>query len=166
MLIGNLLIILTGLLVSITVYFRLGEDFKNKKVILEEEYPSIETGLIYADVQDFVNKYESEEGELFIVGIDIKNKPYRLKNISFNKLIDEITFDFGAELKIILTGVSTIAVGDKQFLIYGFETATVKSGNQFNFDWKGNRLMLYVSDTEPVQLKIPSQMPTIIFNWS
>ena len=166
MLIVNLLIVLTGLLISITIYFRLGEDYRNKKLIDEEDYPPIETGLIYADVQDFVNKHESEEGKLFIVGIDIKDKSYRLKKVTFNKLIDELVFDLGSELQIILTGVSTIAVGDKQMIRYGFETGVIKYDKQYDFDWRGNRLMLNSEKNEPVQLKIPAQMPTIIFDWT
>jgi hypothetical protein len=166
MLIGNMLIILTGILVSITFYFKFGEDSKNKILLEEEDFPSIETGLIYAQVQDFVDKYEKEKGKLFVVGVEIKDKILPLERITFNKLTDEINLDFGSTLKISLTGVSTIAVGDKQFLIHGFETASIDYDQQYELDWRHNKLLLLSGKNEPKQVKIPSQMPTIVFDWS
>ncbi len=166
MLIGNMLIILTGILVSITFYFKFGEDMKNKIILEAEDFPSIETGLIYAQVPDFVEKYEKEKGKLFIAGTEIKDTTVNLNKISYDKLIDEITLDFGSSLKINLTGVSTIAVGDKQFLIHGFETAHIDFDQQYNLDWKQNKLLLISGKNEPKQIKIPAQMPTIVFDWA
>ncbi len=161
-----MLIILTGILVSITFYFKFGEDMKNKVILGEDDFPTIETGLIYAQIEDFVEKYEKEKGKLFIVGTEIKDKTVLLNRISYNKLIDEIGLDFGSSLKINLTGVSTIAVGDKQFLIHGFETAYIDFDQQYNLDWKHNKLLLLSGKNEPKQIKIPAQMPTIVFDWS
>jgi hypothetical protein len=135
-------------------------------VILDEDYPEIESGIIYAQVDDFANKYEKNEGELFIIGLDIKETRHKLENVSYNKLTDELKFTFQPALSIVIIGAATIGVGDNQFLIFGFETAIVKEKDTHLFDWKGNRLLLSKNNQKSTQIKLPSQQPTMIFSWS
>lgn len=165
MLILNLLIILTGVLLSITVYLRLAGGEENQIFIEEEEYPNLENGLIYVQVSDFVSKYEKNKGSLYIIGIDIKEDTFKLEKATFKKLTDELKLEFSPSLVITLTGVSTIAVGESQFMIHGFEIGKVKYDRNYNFDWKHDKLLLKLKGKKAIQLRLPAQMPTMVFTW-
>lgn len=165
-LILNLLIILTGVLISYTIYNYVFNSDKNITRYTDEDFPPVETGLIYAQVEDFCNKYEKEKGKLFIIGFDIPEEPFQLTNVKFDKLTDQLTFQFSPALKLELTGVSTIAVGDEQFLIHGFEEAKLHYGGNHNMNWTRNQLVLEKNKQEPQILKFPPHQPTILFDWS
>lgn len=150
---------------SLTLYYKIALDSKNKRIIPEHQFPEIETGIIYAQVNDFVNKCEKNRGQLFIVGVETPPTEFKLEKVSYDKLTDEVNMVFSPSVKITLTGVATIGVGDKQFLVYGFETARIKTDKEYFFDWKHDKLMLSQGENKPVHLKLPPQMPTIVFSW-
>ena len=165
MLVGNLLIILTGVLISYTAYSRLSLLSDDVVILSEEDYPEIEEGLIYASVDDFANKHEKVKGTLFIAGLDITEKELNLVDVSYKKLTDEITFKFSPSTSIKLKGVATIAVGDHQFLVYGFEEGVVRQNGVHRLTWLDNKLQISTKNKDVRKIKIPAKMPTIAFNW-
>ena len=165
-LIANLLIILTGVLISYTIYNRIINDDKNVIKYLDDDFPEIESGLIYAQVADFCNKYDKNKGFLFIVGIDIPDHKFDLQNVKFDKLTDELSFSFSPSLQLKLTGVSTIAVGDEQFMIHGFELCEIQFKGKHELNWTRNKLEIKKVNEETKTIKLPPQKPTIVFDWS
>jgi hypothetical protein len=165
-LIANLLLVLTGVLLSITAYLKLSEDESKMIVILDEDYPEIESGIIYAQVDDFASKFEKKEGELFIIGLDKKGSNHNLENVAYNKLTDELKLTFKPSLNIAIKGAATIGIGDNQFLIFGFDTAVIKEKDTSLMDWKSNRLLLSKNNQKPTRIKFPAQQPTMIFSWT
>lgn len=165
-LIANLLLILTGVLLSYTIYNQLSINQKNIIRLIDDDFPTIESGLIYAEINDFCNKYEKNKGILFVAGIDEKITELTLQKVQYQKLTDLLTFTFSPSLTMKLKGVSTIAVGDEQFMIHGFTTCEIKSKETYLFDWSGNQIILKSKNQVEKIVKIPDQKPTLLFDWS
>ncbi|GEM_PF-1580448 len=171
-----LLLIVTGVLLAITTYLRILRDPSKVIQVSTTAIPSIESGLIYATITDFCNKIELNEGQLFIAGIPTENGVHQLLNADYDKLTDQTTLNFThkpdsgkkAKWQLIISGVTTVAVGDEQFMFYGFDQLHVKTpAKDVILAWKGSRLD-YIDRTDETtyQVQIPSGEPTVAFDWS
>jgi hypothetical protein len=166
-LIINLVLVMTGVLLGYAVYRRFYIDrVTNYYEYKDSKFPEPEMALIYAVPDDFCNKIEYNTGSLFIIGIDEILHEVKVTKATYNKLLDvvEITFSKGIILKV--TGLSTIAVGDEQFMFYGFKQIEFKSKDeQLKLIWDDSHLSLE-KNGEVYFVKMPDGEPTFAFDWS
>ncbi|MGM0477691.1 MAG: hypothetical protein ACQERC_00585 [Bacteroidota bacterium] len=171
-----LLLIVTGVLLAITTYLRMLHDPSKDIQVSSAAIPSIETGLIYATITDFCNKIELHEGQLFIAGLPTEEGSHRLLKADYDKLTDHATLEFthkpvsgkNEKWSLVLSGVTTVAVGDEQFMFYGFDRLQVKTPSKnIQLVWKGSRLdYIDLDDEATYRVQIPSGEPTVAFDWS
>lgn len=166
-LIINLVLIMTGVLLGYTVYNKIYVDsVTNYYEYLESKFPEPEMALIYAVPDDFCNKIEYNTGSIYIVGIDDILKDVKLTKATYNKLIDEVEITYTKGIKIKVRGLNTIAVGDEQFMFYGFkEMEFISKNEQIKLIWDDSHLALEKNDTE-YTVRMPDGEPTFAFDWS
>jgi hypothetical protein len=162
----NLLIIMTGVMLAFIVYNRIiiGKD-ENSIKANTEHYPHIESALIYVLPSDFVSKLEKTKGKIFMVSTDEIEKDITLINGEYNKLTDVISLTYSNGISTTIKGATTIAVGDNQFLFYGFEELIHTKGKEkSDFIWEQDRLVQKKGE-ELVSIRIPDRLPVYIFDW-
>ena len=162
----NLLIIMTGVLLAFFVYNRAlnGKD-KNYIKANTDHYPHIEGALIYVLPIDFVSKLELGIGKIFLVSSEEAEEDITLIDGQYNKLTDVISLNYSNGIKTTIKGSTTVAVGDNQFLFYGFEELIHSNGkNETVFQWERDRLVQRNGE-ELVSIKIPDRSPVYIFDW-
>jgi len=162
----NLLIIMTGVMLGLIVFNRLmvGNNHNYIKANTTH-YPHIEGALIYVMPSDFVSKLEKKSGKLFLATTDEVEKNITLVNGEYNKLTDEISLFYTQGISTTIRGARTIAVGDYQFLLYGFEELVHQKGKgKTIFQWEKDRLV-QKNGKELISIKIPNQSPVYIFDW-
>lgn len=166
-LIINLVLIMTGVLLGYTVYNRIYinsiTDYYEYK---ESMFPEPEMALIYAVPDDFCNKIEYNTGSMYIVGIDEILHDVKVIKATYNKLIDEVEITFSKGISVKVKGLSTIAVGDEQFMFYGFKEMEFRSKDeQLKLIWDDSHLSLEKNDIV-YTVKMPDGEPTFAFDWS
>lgn len=162
----NLLITMTGVMCAFIVYNRIvmGKDENAIKVDLES-YPYIERALIYVLPADFISKLDKPVGKIFMASAGEVETKITLIEGNYNKLTDEIKLKFTNGVKLMVRGSATVAVGDNQFLFYGFEELIHTKGKEkYIFQWEDNRLVRKYNDEE-INVKIPDRLPVYIFDW-
>lgn len=166
-LIINLVLIMTGVLLGYTVYNKIYVDsVTNYYEYLENKFPEPEMALIYAVPDDFCNKIEYNTGSIYIVGLDEIVEGVKLTKATYNKLIDEVEITYTKGIKIKVRGLNTIAVGDEQFMFYGFkEMEFVSKNEQIKLIWDDSHLALEKNNTE-YTVRMPDGEPTFAFDWS
>lgn len=166
-LIINLVLIMTGVLLGYTVYNRIYIDsITNYYEYLGNKFPEPEMALIYAVPDDFCNKMEYNTGAINVVGIDDIIRDVKVTKATYNKLIDEVEVTFTKGINVKIKGLNTIAVGDEQFMFYGFSEMefTSKEGS-LKLIWDDSHLALEKNNTE-FTVKMPDGEPTFAFDWS
>lgn len=162
----NLVIMMAGVMLAFIVYNRIivGND-KNSIKANTDHYPHIEGLLIYVMPSDFVSKLEKTKGKLFLASTDEVEKDLTLIDGKYNKLTDEITLNYTNGISTMIRGSRTVAVGDDQFLFYGFEELIHTKGKEKTvFMWEENRLV-QKNGEELLSIKIPDRLPVYIFDW-
>lgn len=130
-----------------------------------DHFPYIERALIYVMPQDFVSKLEKNKGKIFMVSTDVVESDISLKDGDFNRLTDTITLRYTNGVSTKIRGSRTVAVGDNQFLFYGFdELIHIKGKTELIYQWEEDRLVQQVNG-ELVSINIPDRMPVYIFDW-
>ncbi|HLW30348.1 MAG TPA: hypothetical protein VKX29_05785 [Brumimicrobium sp.] len=162
----NLLIIMTGVMLSFIVYSRVLNGSNNNYVkVNTEHYPYIEGALIYVMPSDFVSKLEKTPGKLFLATTEEVEKNLTLTGGDYNKLTDVITLLYTKGVSTSIRGARTVAVGDNQFLFYGFEELIHTKGKvKTIYQWEQDRLV-QKNGEELVSVKIPDRLPVYIFDW-
>lgn len=163
----NLVLIMVGVLLAYTVYNRFYIDsITNYYDCKESEFPEPEGALIYAMPDDFCNKIEYNKGSVFIIGIDQILKDIKLTKAKYDKLLDELTIHFNNGTSLKVNGISTIAVGDEQFMFYGFNKMEFNSKyDHIILVWDSNQLNLK-KNGEDFVVRMPDGEPTFAFDWS
>ena len=166
-LIINLVLIMTGVLLGYTVYNKVYIDsITNYYEYLGSKFPEPEMALIYAVPDDFCNKIEYNTGSINIVGIDEIIRDVRVTKATYNKLIDEVEITFTKGIKVKVKGLNTIAVGDEQFMFYGFkEMEFTSKDQQLKLAWDDSHLALEKDNME-YTVRMPDGEPTFAFDWS
>lgn len=166
-LIINLVLIMTGVLLGYTVYNRVYIDsITNYYDYKESHFPEPEMALIYAVPDDFCNKMEYNTGSMYIVGVDEIIHDVKVTKAIYNKLLDEVELRFSKGIVIKVKGINTIAVGDEQFMFYGFKEMEFKSKEeQLKLIWDDSHLALE-KNGEVYTVKMPDGEPTFAFDWS
>lgn len=162
----NIVLMMTGVLLAFLVYNRviIGDD-KNYIKANTDHYPHIEGALIYVMPNDFVDKLEKTPGRLFLATTDEVEENLTIIGGEYNKLIDEITLKYNQGITTKIRGSRTVAVGDHQFLFYGFEELTHTKGKKKTvYQWEENRLV-QKNGEELISIKIPDRLPVYIFDW-
>lgn len=162
----NLLILMTGVLLAFIVYNRtMVSSDKNSIKVNTDHFPYMERALIYVMPQDFVSKLEKNRGKIFLVSTDEVESEVSLIDGDFNKLRDIITLRYTNGITTKIRGSRTVAVGDNQFLFYGFDELIHSKGKTENvFLWEEDRLVQKING-ELVSINIPDRMPVYIFDW-
>lgn len=166
-LIINLVLIMTGVLLGYTVYNRVYIDsITNYYDYKGSHFPEPEMALIYAVPDDFCNKMEYNTGSMYIVGVDEIIHDIKVTKAVYNKLLDEVELRFSKGIVIKVIGINTIAVGDEQFMFYGFKEMEFKSKEeQIKLIWDDSHLALE-KNGEVYTVKMPDGEPTFAFDWS
>lgn len=166
-LIINLVLIMTGVLLGYAVYNKVYIDsITNYYEYLGSKFPEPETALIYAVPDDFCNKMEYNTGSINIVGIDEIIHDIKVTKASYNKLLDEVELTFTKGINIKIKGLNTIAVGDEQFMFYGFKEMEFSSKDEkLKLVWDDSHLALEKDNTE-YTVRMPDGEPTFAFDWS
>jgi hypothetical protein len=166
-LIINLVLIMTGVLLGYTVYNRIYIDsITNYYEYDGSKFPELEMSLIYAVPDDFCNKIEYHTGAINIVGVEHILRDIKVTKATYNKLIDEVEIKFEPGITINVKGLSTIAVGDEQFMFYGFKEMLFKSKNEeLKLIWDDSHLSLEKNGTV-YTVRMPDGEPTFAFDWS
>jgi hypothetical protein len=162
----NLLVVMTGVMLAFTVYNRIvvGKD-ENSIKANTEHYPHIESALIYVLPSDFVSKLDKVKGKIFMVSTDKIENDVTLTGGEYNKLTDIISLSYSNGISTTIKGSTTVAVGDNQFLFYGFEELIHTKGKEkSDFIWEQDRLV-QKNGEELVSIKIPDKLPVYIFDW-
>jgi hypothetical protein len=162
----NLVIMMTGVMFSFIVYNRIvaGKN-ENSIKVNTDHYPHIEGALIYVMPSDFVAKLEKIKGKIFLASTDEVEKDTTLTGGDYNKLTDVITLNYTKGISTTIRGSRTVAVGDNQFLFYGFNELIHKKGKEkIDFIWEEDRLVQKNGD-ELVNIAIPDRLPVYIFDW-
>jgi len=157
---------MTGVMLAFIVYNRvlLGDD-KNSIKVNTDHFPYIEGALIYVMPQDFVAKLEKTKGKIFLASTNEIEDDVTLIGGDYNKLTDEITLKYNNGISTMIRGSRTVAVGDNQFLFYGFEELVHTKGKEkFDFLWEENRLV-QKNGNELISIKMPDRLPVYIFDW-
>lgn len=162
-----LLLIFMGVFVSLLLFRTLNIKQANKeKLIFIEDFPEVEEGLIYVIPKDFCCKVELNKGTLFIADFyDIPQEAELIKS-EYKKLTDTVVLEF-KNLTLEITALTTIAFGDEQFCIFGFDTLNIikNSKNIANYTWKND--FLEVTQEENVRLlSIHDGGPCVLFSWT
>lgn len=163
----NLVLIMAGVLLAYTVYHRFYTDsITNYYDYKESHFPEPEGALIYAMPDDFCNKIEFNKGSVFITGMDEILKDIKLTKAEYDKLLDEVNIEFNNGVSLKVNGISTIAVGDEQFMFYGFNKMEYKSKSDHIFlIWDSSQLNLK-KNGEDFVVRMPDGEPTFAFDWS
>jgi len=166
-LIINLFLIMTGVLLGYTVYNKVYIDsITNYYEYQGNRFPEPEMALIYAVPDDFCNKIEYNTGSINIVGINEIIDNVKVTKATYNKLIDEVEISFSKGINIKVKGLNTIAVGDEQFMFYGFKEMNFKSKDQqLKLIWDDSHLALE-KDGIVYTVRISDGEPTFAFDWS
>lgn len=166
-LIINLVLIMTGVLLGYTVYNKIYIDsITNYYEYLGNKFPDPETALIYAVPDDFCNKMEYNVGSINVVGVDEIIHDVKVTKATYNKLIDEVNITFTKGINVRVKGLNTIAVGDEQFMFYGFKEMEFNSKNEkLKLAWDDNHLALEKEGTI-YTVRMPDGEPTFAFDWS
>lgn len=166
-LIINLVLIMAGVLLGYTVYNRIYIDsITNYYEYMGSKFPEPEMALIYAVPDDFCNKIEYNTGAINVVGIDDILHDVKVTKAAYNKLLDEVEITFSKGIVVKVKGLSTIAVGDEQFMFYGFKQMEFKSiDEQLKLIWDDSHLSLE-KNGEVYFVKMPDGEPTFAFDWS
>lgn len=160
-----LLLSFTGVLLAVGFYRRFTIDpDKNKKHIYATDLPEIEPDVLYVSLEDFVAKYEKVEGNLFLAGEKINQQAISLKEVNFDKLLDEFYLQFSGGIKFSCTDLKTIGVGDNQFVIYGFDQAILSNKDKRRFKMSNKSVYELVKD-EQVLFTLPKGYPVFVFTW-
>jgi|SRR5690554_1465335 len=162
----NLLIIMTGVILAFFVYNRtLNGKTDNSIKANTDHYPHIESALIYVTPLDFCTKLEKNKGKLFMVSSEEAEKDITIVGGEYNKLTDVITLTYTNGLSTTISGVRTVAVGDNQFLFFGFdELIHTKGKDKTIYQWEYDRLV-QKNGKELVSIRIPDRLPVYIFDW-
>ena len=126
--------------------------------------PELEHALIYVLPQDFVEKLEKFTGHLYVVGTLDENN-YLLVNAQYDKLRDITSLTFNKGVKIEVTGLKTIGVGDVQFSIFGFDNLTIKKGEVINYNWSSSDLVINRKNEKRRIIPIKDGNPVLVFTW-
>jgi hypothetical protein len=166
-LIINLVLIMTGVLLGYTVYNRVYIDsITNYYDYKESHFPEPEMALIYAVADDFCNKIEYNTGSMNIVGVEEIIRDVKVTKAVYNKLLDEVDLTFSKGLNIKVKGLNTIAIGDEQFMFYGFKEMEFKSKDEkLKLIWDDSHLALEKNDIQ-YTVRMPDGEPTFAFDWS
>jgi hypothetical protein len=158
---------MAGVLLAYTVYNRFYFDsITNFYDYKANQFPEPEGALIYAMADDFCNKIEYNQGSLFITGIDSILNDKKLTKATYDKLLDAITIHFSDGISLTVSSISTIAVGDEQFMFYGFKKMEFKSKNDHIFlIWDSSQLNLKKNGQDFV-VRMPDGAPTFAFKWT
>lgn len=162
----NLLIVMTGVMLAFIVYNRIvvGSD-KNSIKVNMDHFPYIERALIYVLPSDFVAKLEKTKGKIYLASTDEVESDVTLLDGEYNKLTDEITLKFSNGIGLMVRGSTTVAVGDNQFLFYGFEELIHSKGKEKSiFIWEDDRLVQR-NGAGLVNINIPDRLPVYVFDW-
>ncbi|PKR80500.1 hypothetical protein CW751_08980 [Brumimicrobium salinarum] len=162
----NLLIVMTGVLLAFIVYNRtLISNDENVLKIDMDHFPYIESALIYVMPQDFVSKLDKNTGHIFIAASEETIDNVTLVDGNFDKLTDTITLKYTNGITTTVRGSRTVAVGDNQFLFYGFDELIHKKGSKKSiFQWEDDRL-IQKNGNEIFPISIPDRMPVYVFDW-
>lgn len=166
-LIINLVLIMTGVLLGYTVYNRIYIDsITNYYEYDGSKFPELEMSLIYAVPDDFCNKIDYNKGAMNIIGVDDIIHNVKVTKATYNKLIDEVELKFDPGITINVKGLHTIAVGDEQFMFYGFKEMKFQSKNEeLKLIWDDSHLALEKNGTI-YTVRMPDGEPTFAFDWS
>ncbi|HLW39189.1 MAG TPA: hypothetical protein VKX31_02275 [Brumimicrobium sp.] len=113
-----LIVLMTGVMLAYFVYTK-----KAKNLVLDgatenpTTFPKIESGLIHVAPAVFCEKLEKTQGNLYLIGFAEPETQLSLVDGSYNKLTDETVLRFSDGIRLELKGVSTISVGNNQFII-------------------------------------------------
>lgn len=153
-------------MLSFIVYSRVLNGSNNNYVkVNTDHYPYIEGALIYVMPSDFVSKLEKTPGKLFLATTEDVDKNLTLTGGDYNKLTDVITLYYTKGVSTSIRGARTVAVGDYQFLFYGFEELIHTKGKvKTIYQWEQDRLV-QKNGEELVSVKIPDRLPVYIFDW-
>lgn len=167
MLIVNLILIMTGVLMGYTVYHQI-LYYNGKNVVPYEDYefPQLEDGLIYVLPSDFCSKTEKFKGNLYLTGLRAARTDLKLLTADYVKLTDEVHLNFDQGTSVEVKGISTIGLGDEQFIFFGFEHLRFISKEEaFELYWYESHLEL-IRNAEKYLVRIPDGAPTFVFDWS
>mgnify|MGYP000754052553 CR=1 FL=1 len=161
-----LLLIFLGVFVSLILFRTLNIKQANKeKLILIEDYPEVEEGLIYVIPKDFCNKVELNKGSLFIADLYDTPKELVLTKAEYKQLTDTVILTF-KNLRLEITALTTIGVGDLQFCLFGFDDLKITKDNKLlaTYSWK-NDFLEVEQDGKARLLSIHDGGPTVLFSW-
>ena len=161
-----LLLIFLGVFVSLILFRTLNIKQANKeKLILIEDYPEVEEGLIYVIPKDFCNKVELNKGELFIADFYDSAQATELIKAEYKQLTDKVILTF-SDITLEITALATIGVGDEQFCVFGFDTLTISKKNKelTIYKWKNDFLEVQKGEKSNL-LSIYDGGPTLLFSW-
>jgi len=153
-------------MLSFIVFNRITNGKNNNYIrVNTDHYPHIEGALIYVMPSDFVSKLEKTQGNLFLATTDEVEKNLTLIGGEYNKLTDVITLNYTKGISASIRGARTVAVGDNQFLFYGFQELIHTKGKvKTIFQWEQDRLV-QKNGEELVSVRIPDRLPVYIFDW-
>ena len=157
---------MTGVLLALLVYNRItvGGD-KNSIKVNTDHLPYVERSLIYVMPTDFVSKLEKSEGKIFMASTDEIEHDITLIDGDFNKLTDTISLRYTNGVSTTIRGARTVAVGDNQFLFFGFDELIHKNRKEeYIFQWEEDRLVQKNGEGF-VSVNIPDRLPVYIFDW-
>ena len=165
MLIVLLLIIFFGVVTSLITYKKLKlKKSANLLEIDENFFPDLEKELIYITPADFSSKAEIGKGKLWLVGID-QSLSLKMEKVAFNKLVDEMTIYFESGYKATITELTTVAFGDVQFQIFGFNTLQFEKNNKMLIEIKWTEAGPELIKNKEVNYRVnmPSRFPILLF---
>ncbi|MGB0933342.1 MAG: hypothetical protein ACPGU5_03610 [Lishizhenia sp.] len=159
-----LMISLAGVLSAIGIYRRFTINVEEKSHKYISNLPVIEPDVLYVNIDDFVAKHEKVKGSLYVAGEQIGIKDLKIKNVSFDKLLDTFSIVFSEGVSLVFTDVKTVGVGDNQFIIFGFDQAVVTEKVKRRFKMS-NRLIYELVGEEQVHFTLPKAYPAVVFVW-
>lgn len=159
-----LMLSLAGVLSAIGIYRRITIESVVKSHQYATDLPALEPDVLYVNLDDFVNKHEKVSGRLYFAGEAIGSSEIKLKQVTFNKLLDEFSLLFSEGISLTFTEVKTVGVGDNQFIIYGFDQAVLINKKNRRFKMS-NRIIYEIQGEEQIRFTLPKAYPAVIFTW-